>query len=271
MESNDGRHALGLPKKQMKLVAFFTIAILVIPQTVIARTILLIRPKLPTKFVCEGASDFLPRGSRYLLDQTQGFVLAVTPASVDIPICRNEQGGYQTLFRVRVGKVRSKIRHLTNPASFFKVASLDWQASLGSKETIVSSIGTEFTTEAIDGGLRVGMHEGVILASSGGADAKVIVGQAATLKTGEAPEVYQIDYTLDIYNVKVTQQLGRNIVTGCLAKGNAIAIDSGEVTTDGDCFRVVTTQQFLKITNPAGTERYLFFGGRTDSARPFRD
>ncbi len=251
----------------MKIPALILIAALAIPQAAIARQILLIRPKMPSTYVCEGDAAFVPKGGRYILDYKQGYVLAVTPASVDLPICRDENGGKQTLFRIRVGKVRSKFRSLTHPASFLKIASLDWQANLGENETVLSSIGTEFTTEAVDGGLRVGMHEGYVLAKSGGVEAKVIVGQAATVIPGKAPEVYQIDYSLDVYNVRVTQQLGQNVVTGCLRKGNAIAVDDGEVTTDGDCFRVVTTQQFLKITNPAGTERYLFFGGR----RPFND
>lgn len=250
-----------------RFIATFVIASLAIPQAAIARQILLVRPKQPTIAVCEGDAAFVPRGGWYKLDYNQGYLLAVTPASIDIPICREELGGKQTLFRIRVGKVRSKFRKLTHPESFLKIAALDWQASLGEKETLLSSTGTEFTTESVDGGLRVGMHEGVVTAKSGGIEKKVIVGQAATIKPGLAPEVYQIDYTLGVYNIRVTQQLGQNVVTGCLKKGNSIAVDDGEVTTDGDCFRVVTSQQSLKITNPAETERYLFFGGR----RPFNE
>lgn len=238
------------------------LAAIVIPQIAIARQILLVRPKMPTVAVCENDAAFVPRGGRYILDKNQGYVLALTPASIDIPICRNEMGGYQTLFRIRVGKIRSKFRKLTHPASFIKTASLDWQASLGEKETLVSTTGTEFTTEAIGSGLRVGMNEGSILARSGGVDARAIVGQAVTLEPGKAPEVYPINYSLDVYNIKVSTYLNQNLVTGCLAKGNSLSVEDGEVTTNGDCFRVVTPQNFLKITNPAGTERYLFFGAK---------
>lgn len=250
-----------------RFCAALIVAALLIPEMAIARQILLIRPKKPTIAVCEGDAAFVPRGGWYKLDYNQGYLLAITPASIDIPICREELGGKQTLFRIRVGKVRSKFRKLTHPESFLKIAALDWQASLGEKETLLSSTGTEFTTEAVGNGLRVGMHEGTVMAKSGGVEAKVIVGQGATIKPGKAPEVYQIDYNLGVYDIRVSQEIGRNVVTGCLKKGNSIAVDDGEVTTDGDCFRVVTSQQFLKVTNPAGTERYFFFGGR----RPFNE
>ena len=221
------------------------------------------------KTVCEGDSFFAPKGSRIVLDVNQGLLVAATPASVDIPICRHEDGGFQTLFRVRVGRLRFTIRKFTNPASFLKIVGLGWKsAMLPEEESSIQTIGTEFTVEAEGDGVNVGMDEGRVKVRSGGVVAEVAVGQGAELRQGKPPVVYTLDYMLGVKDLKVEELNGENIVTGRLLPGNRIDPEDGEITYKDGVFRLRTTRNYVIIRNGRGTARFYPL---PRSVRPFRD
>jgi hypothetical protein len=233
-----------------------------------ARTLKLVRPKLPDRRMQEGDSASVKKGAKAILDLSQGFFIAIKDSSFDVPIYRAERGGNRSLFRLWVGKVTGDFRHLNSKFSFIKFVNFQ-KGMANAKSVSVSSVGTVFTTEATPTGLIIGVAEGKVAVDSGGAGATAIVGQGATLDFDKPPVIYLVDYRLEVEDLKVREEQGKNVVTGKLTQGNTIMVQDGVVTMNGRCFRVVTRQQFLIITNPNGTERYLFFGGRADSVGPF--
>jgi hypothetical protein len=221
------------------------------------------------KTVCENDSFFAPKGSRIILDVNQGVLVSTTNASIDIPICRHENGGYQTLFRVKKGFMRFDIRKFTNPQSFFKIVGVGWKsAMLPGEESSVQTIGTEFTIEAIEDGIRVGMDGGRIQVRSGGVSAIVAVGQGADLQQGKPPQIYTLDYILGVKDLKVEELNGQNIVTGRLMPGNSIDPEDGSIEFKNQEFKLTTTRNYLIIRNANGTSRFYPL---PRSVRPFRD
>lgn len=221
------------------------------------------------KIVCEGDAFFIPKGSRIILDVNQGIIVASSPSSVDIPICRHENGGYQTLFRVKIGLMKYNIRRFTNPESFLKIVGRGWKsAALPEAETSVQTIGTIFAIEATEDGLIVGMDEGRTKVRSGGVQAEVAVGQGAELKQGKPPVIYQLDYILEVKDLRVEELNGENIVTGRLLPGNRIEPEDGEIEYKGAFFKLKTTRNYLIIRNGNGTARFYPL---PRSVRPFRD
>jgi hypothetical protein len=217
-----------------------------------------------TRYLCEDDTFFAPKGSVLILDERQGFVTATTWSAGRIPICRHEGGGYQTLIVFETGtKARISIRRFTNPQSFFRVAGRGWKVGMNPlKEILVNIVGTEFNVTQSDDVLRVGMDGGTVTVRSGGVDATVGIGKGADLRPGQAPALFQVDYSLRVTNLQVRQEFNENVVTGNVAPGNAV---EGAVMK-GDLFTLKTDQPFIVVQNANGVGRVIWL---PRSVRPF--
>jgi hypothetical protein len=212
-----------------------------------------------SKWLGEHDSAFGRSGDLIILDENIGKVFILAPSSVDLPILRSEDGGRQTLLRVRVGRIQAKVRHFTNPNSYFSIVNYTRTASIVAK-------GTEFSVLVGDE-IIVGVYESSVIISSGDASKVVTTGNAAIAKEGQAPIVFPIDFMLTVQSQRVSRLFNKNIVVGQLAQGNIVEVDDGTVEQQGNQFRIVTPHNYYRIVNPGGTQRVILFNG----VRPFHE